>query len=97
MKEKEDHDRLYSAIKSCEAEARQLVSEHNESCCVGQTARLVAGAMHGLAHKIAPERGCGDGLGAPRRENSGPAQVATPAYRENWESIFGKKISPGQA
>jgi hypothetical protein len=25
----------------------------------------------------------------PARERSGPAQVATDAYRENWETIFG--------
>jgi hypothetical protein len=27
----------------------------------------------------------------------GPSQVATPAYRENWGTIFGKKTVPGQA
>jgi hypothetical protein len=28
---------------------------------------------------------------------SGPAQVATPAYRSNYETIFGKKMAAGQA
>lgn len=28
---------------------------------------------------------------------SGPAQVATPAYRSNWETIFGKHVDAGQA
>jgi hypothetical protein len=28
---------------------------------------------------------------------SGPAQVATEAYREHWETLFGKKMAPGQA
>jgi hypothetical protein len=30
-------------------------------------------------------------------EKSGPAQVATPAYRAGWEGVFGKKPVVGQA
>ena len=29
--------------------------------------------------------------------SSGPAQVATPAYRDHWETLFGKKQPVGQA
>lgn len=29
--------------------------------------------------------------------SSGPAQVATPSYRSNWTTIFGKKTDAGQA
>ena len=34
--------------------------------------------------------------GSPRRAGSGPAQVATDAYRRNWEAVFssGSKPSP---
>jgi hypothetical protein len=32
-----------------------------------------------------------------RPTSAGPAQVATPAYRENWDSIFGKKPTIGKA
>ena len=30
-------------------------------------------------------------------QKSGPAQVATPAYRAGWEGVFGKKPVVGQA
>lgn len=29
------------------------------------------------------------------RQHAGPAQVATDAYRENWEAIFGPREEPG--
>jgi hypothetical protein len=29
------------------------------------------------------------------RQHAGPAQVATDAYRENWEAIFGRREEPG--
>jgi hypothetical protein len=29
------------------------------------------------------------------RPHAGPAQVATDAYRENWEAIFGRREEPG--
>lgn len=29
--------------------------------------------------------------------SKGPAQVATPAYRTNWDTLFGKKQPVGQA
>ncbi len=29
--------------------------------------------------------------------HKGPAQVATDAYRENWQTLFGKKAPVGQA
>lgn len=31
---------------------------------------------------------------APLAPHKGPAKVATPAYRNGWEEIFGKKASP---
>lgn len=34
---------------------------------------------------------------ANKAKAAGPAQVATPAYRSNYETIFGKKVSAGQA
>ena len=30
-------------------------------------------------------------------QSKGPAQVATPAYRDNWETLFGKRQPVGQA
>jgi hypothetical protein len=50
----------------------------------------VGGVLRGLAARV-------------REEQSGPAQVATPAYRDGWDAtfngktIFGKKIQPGAA
>jgi len=34
---------------------------------------------------------------AVREEANGPAQVATPAYRNGWENVFGQKMPIGQA
>ncbi len=40
--------------------------------------------------KVAYER-------TPRRSSTGPAQVATPTYRAQWERIFGKARPAGPA
>ncbi|MET0287264.1 MAG: hypothetical protein ABW352_22455 [Polyangiales bacterium] len=34
--------------------------------------------------------------GAPKLSHGGPAQVATPSYRANWDAIFQKKPRPSQ-
>ena len=71
---KDERDKIYDAVKAAEGAAHEVASEHGEGCEFGAMARHVERTMHGLAHQIAPERGC-----------EGPAQVATPAYRQNWE------------
>lgn len=48
--------------------------------------------LHALARDMVPFTH--DTGGSPQ---SGPAQVATPAYRENWDTIFGTKKPVGQA
>lgn len=41
---------------------------------------------------------CGTELGdGTLAAHKGPAQVATPAFRENWETLFGKRQPVGQA
>jgi hypothetical protein len=42
-------------------------------------------------------RAAGEAIRASLAGGSGPAQVATPAYRENWDTLFGKKQTVGQA
>ena len=44
----------------------------------------VGHAMVGAANKI-------------RATSGGPAQVATDAYRQNWDTIFGGRVAVGQA
>ncbi len=34
---------------------------------------------------------------APKAAGGGPAQVATPAYRTNYDTIFGRRVEAGQA
>jgi hypothetical protein len=36
-----------------------------------------------------------EALGGVARGHAGPAQVATAAYRSNWEAIFGARDEPG--
>lgn len=38
-----------------------------------------------------------DGRYVPIAPRQGPAQVATPAYRDGWEGVFGAKRAVGQA
>ncbi len=85
---KDERDRLYDALKQTEGIAEEVAQAHGDGCIVHQMAEHVGSACHGLAHQIAPERPC---------TASGPVQVATQAYRDGWETIFGKRISPGQA
>ena len=42
-------------------------------------------------------RAASDALRNALATNKGPAQVATPAYRENWDTLFGKRHPVGQA
>lgn len=42
--------------------------------------------------------GCSEALTRKQGENStGPAKVTSEAYRQGWDSIFGKKQEVGQA
>lgn len=83
MAEKEDTDAELAA-KSLEAEA----AEHSSNCPVAKALRHAAANVRASAQ------------GAPWQGSygqSGPAQVATPAYRSNYETIFGKKMQAGLA
>jgi len=42
-------------------------------------------------------RATGEAIRASLAVGWGPAQVATPAYRENWDTLFGKRQTVGQA
>jgi len=63
---------------------RRAASEHREDCGVGQIFRQFADALEGRDAESAASAG-------------GPAQVATAAYRNNFETIFGQKQVVGQA
>jgi hypothetical protein len=52
----------------------------------------VARPRASVAHPDArPRAGVDDDDAGPKRAGTGPANVATEAYREGWEAIFGKK------
>ena len=42
-------------------------------------------------------RGVGRAIRRELGGGDGPAQVASEQYRENFETIFGKRVEPGQA
>ena len=42
-------------------------------------------------------RAVGDAARDALAASRGPAQVATPAYRANWDTLFGKQQTVGQA
>lgn len=61
--------------------ADKIADEHRPACGTAQLMRAVSSAARNAA------------AGASK----GPSQVATPAYRENWDTLFGKKQPVGQA
>jgi hypothetical protein len=63
---------------------RAAAAEHHEECEVGQIFREFADAIDGREADNAAS-------------GAGPAQVATAAYREHYDTIFGKKQVVGQA
>jgi hypothetical protein len=63
---------------------RRAAAEHREDCGVGQIFRQFADALEGRDAENATSAG-------------GPAQVATAQYRNNYDTIFGKKQVVGQA
>jgi len=57
--------------------------EGHDDCQTTPVMRAVSGALRYRA--------------AAEAAHKGPAQVATPAYRANWDTLFGKKQPVGQA
>lgn len=70
--------------KMLEATARmadRIAAEHAPTCGTAKLMRVVGDAARNTLAAV----------------HKGPAQVATPAYREHWETLFGKKQTVGQA
>jgi len=92
MDKKLMHDALSKLADAAEAEA----DAHGDHDCIVADIAAVVGivAREGAAS-------CGRVVktknGRTRFVESGPAQVATQAYRDNFETIFGKKTPVGQA
>ena len=61
--------------------ADRIAAEHKPTCGTAQLMRLVGDAARNTLAAV----------------HKGPAQVATPAYREHWETLFGKQQTVGQA
>lgn len=88
MAEKSDGVKLALGMvaEACEKQA----SEHSEhGCIVKGVASAVGSAARAAAEKY------GEAVAGVSR--GGPAQVATARYRDNYETIFGKKQTVGQA
>jgi hypothetical protein len=63
-----------------------------------QEGRPIAGEIVTLAPRKENPRVCDvTESWAPPAQQKGPAKVATDAYREGWDEVFGKKPSPSQA
>jgi hypothetical protein len=70
--------------------AEEVVKHHDGHGCGNEHfGRVVSRALRTVLNH---EEGAVVGRG-----HSGPAQVATPVYRANYDSIFGVKMTAGQA
>lgn len=63
--------------------AENTAREHQPSCGTAKLMKIIGDAARGA-------------LGS-ESARSGPAQVATEAYRQNWDTLFGSKQTVGQA
>jgi hypothetical protein len=60
----------------------------------GELVRLSPRKEHGQLFDVEVLVSKEEALGAGGRDHAGPAQVATAAYRTNWEAIFGVAEEP---
>lgn len=80
---KKDAD-LIEALEATAVYADAVAEDHkSHSCPIGRIARTVRDGCINARERLSG----GDG----------PAQVATPQYRANWDTIFGAKQERGQA
>ena len=70
-------------LETAAQSADRIADSHSPTCGTGQLMRLIGDSARAAL-----------GGGAAR---SGPAQVATEAYRQNWDTLFGSKQTVGQA
>ena len=70
---------------------REVAGKHQPECGLGQVLSIMADVVEAAAGDDLLEASC------EHSNVSGPAQVATPQYRANYESIFGNKQVVGQA
>jgi len=80
------HDSKWKVLEGFANAADEIADEHETHVDCGTTP-----LMRDLSDTI--RRGVAAGMAASR----GPAQVATAAYRNNWDTLFGKKQTVGQA
>lgn len=76
--------------KSDAARLREEANKHDEDCVIGYALGVVADTLDGADTGENFEDGCAN-------SSSGPAQVATKQYRNNWDTIFGNRQVVGQA
>jgi hypothetical protein len=69
------------ALEAAAQAADRIADEHHPECGTAQILRAIGSAARSAAAAA----------------SRGPAQVATPDYRKNWDTLFGKKQAVGQA
>lgn len=79
----DDKDDLRNTLEFAEAVTSMVSSAHPHPCATGEVARSMNQSVRRQLSALA----AGDG----------PAQVASHAYRQGWETIFGKKQTVGEA
>jgi hypothetical protein len=83
---KANHDAVDVILDAGEELADTLISEHEEGCY-----------LHDAAVGIKSEAQSLRVQNARARVGSGPAMVASAAYRSGWETLFGQKTKAGSA
>lgn len=78
-----DKENLDKALEAYERIADAVSEDHDHDCPTGDIARTVGAACRGARELLAA--------------GSGPAQVATNAYRSGWDNVFGNRQPRGQA
>jgi hypothetical protein len=69
---------LIRVLDDVATDAREEAGHHHEGCSAKEMCNSIADICEGASSKI-------------RAATGGPAQVATPMYRKNYDAIFGKQ------
>lgn len=83
---KVDHDAIDRVLDEGEAALDEVIEQHGEGCFVREMAEEVREEARGLRVQ-----------NARARSSSGPAMVASRAYRSGWDTLFGTKTKAGEA
>lgn len=90
----EDDQKMAVAVEHKDHEHLAVMERVKEGQHVGDAGSLWYCDSEGKATRV---MGAGGVVPSRPPGASGPAQVATPAYRAGWDAIFGKKPAVGQA